>query len=144
MDVIILTFFVSFGIGISRAEIGAYENAWRVSLVVILFSQAVSTVLFPQFSKWDSEGALHKIESAIPRALLPSLLLVIPAFVGTTVLSKDILSILFGEEFVVAWVALIILTGERYSSLYMFSLVALLQLLIGLIWPPMPQSLQYR
>jgi len=54
-----------------------------------------------------------KIESSISTALLPSLLVVIPGFVGTLILSRDLLRILFGQEFTVAWIALIILTAGK-------------------------------
>lgn len=113
MDVAILSAFVAAGIASSRSEIGAYENAWRLSLLVILFSNAIATTMFPQISRWDAEDAIDRVEELLPKAILPSILFVMPAFVGMTVLSRDILSILFGPEFTVAWLALIILTGEK-------------------------------
>lgn len=113
MDVAILTLFVSLGIAGTRAQIGAYENAWRVSLVVMMISKALAMTLFPQISRWDAENATDRIESIIPTALLPSLLVVIPAFIGTLILSKDILRVLFKPEFTVAWLVLIILMGEK-------------------------------
>ncbi|MFD1633362.1 flippase [Haloplanus ruber] len=112
-DVGILTLFVVWGIGVTRADIGAYENAWRLSLVTMLFGKSIATALFPQISRWDADDATDRIESAIPTALLPSLLLVIPAFVGTLILSKDLLRILFGPEFTVAWLALIVLAAGK-------------------------------
>lgn len=115
MDVAMLSVFVSVSAGtvITRGNIGAYENAWRLSLVVMLLSQSIATTLFPQVSQWNSEGAMSKIEGVIPTALLPALLFVIPAFAGTAVLSGDLLRILFGPEFTVAWLVLIILAGEK-------------------------------
>lgn len=113
MDVLILTLFVTLGIASTRGEIGAYENAWRISLVVLMVSQAIATTIFPQVSRWDAEGATEQIESIIPTALFPALLVVMPAFVGTVVLAKDILRVLFTPEFTVAWLALIILMGEK-------------------------------
>ncbi|EMA13887.1 flippase [Haloarcula marismortui] len=115
MDVAMLSVFVSISAGavITRGDIGAYENAWRLSLVVMLLSQSIATALFPQVSKWNAEGAMTKIEEIIPTALLPALLFVIPAFAGTAVLSKDLLRILFSPEFTVAWLVLIILAGEK-------------------------------
>jgi O-antigen/teichoic acid export membrane protein len=113
MDILILTSFVSVGIGVTRGDIGAYENAWRLSLVVMLLGKSVATVLFPQISEWDTKNNIKKIESSISTALLPSLLVVIPGFVGTLILSRDLLRILFGQEFTVAWIALIILTAGK-------------------------------
>ena len=113
MDVAILSAFVAAGITATRAEIGAYENAWRLTMVATMLSQAISTALFPQISQWNVDDLTDKIENAISIALLPSVLFVIPVFVGTTVLAKDLLRILFGEEFTVAWLVLIILMGEK-------------------------------
>lgn len=113
MDVAILTVFVAAGITETRASIGAYENAWRVSLVVVILSRSLATTLFPQVSRWDVEDATDRIESVIPSAILPGILITIPAFVGTAVLSKDILRILFGPEFTLAWIVLIVLMGEK-------------------------------
>lgn len=113
MDVAMLTLFVTLGIASTRSEIGAYENAWRLSLFIIIFSQAISTVIFPQISRWDAEEAIDRIEATIPKALFPALLIVVPAFIGTVVLAKAILRLLFGPEFVVAWLVLIILVGEK-------------------------------
>ncbi|MFB6185687.1 MAG: polysaccharide biosynthesis C-terminal domain-containing protein, partial [Halobacteriaceae archaeon] len=113
IDVAILTLFVAVGIVGTRADIGAYENAWRVSTVVMLFSQAIAQTIFPQFSRWNAEDSASQIESVVPKIIRASLLIVIPAFVGTLVLSKDILRVLFGPEFVSAWLALIILTADK-------------------------------
>jgi O-antigen/teichoic acid export membrane protein len=113
VDVAILTLFVALEITSSRANIGAYESAWRLSLIVVMLGQSIGTVIFPQFSRWDAEDTTHRIENAIPKALLPSLLISIPAFFGVLMLSDSLLRILFGSEFTVASLALVILTGEK-------------------------------
>jgi O-antigen/teichoic acid export membrane protein len=113
MDVALLTAFVSLGITATRAGVGAYENAWRVSLIVLLLSQSIATTIFPQISNWDAEDATDRIEAVIPTSLLPASLLIIPALAGTIVLSKDILRVLFGPEFTVAWLVLIVLMAEK-------------------------------
>lgn len=113
MDVLVLTLFVTMGIRVARGDIGAYENAWRLSLIVMLAAKAIATVLFPQMSEWDTQGARNKIESTLPTAVFASLLLVIPGFVGIFILSNDLLRILFGSEFTVAGLALIILAGGK-------------------------------
>lgn len=113
MDVLILTAFITIGSSVTRSDIGAYENAWRLSLVIMIPAKSIATVLFPQISEWDKQDATDKIESAIPATLFPSLLIVIPGFVGTLILSKDLLRVLFGPEFTVAWLALIILVAGK-------------------------------
>ncbi|EMA70021.1 membrane protein involved in the export of O-antigen and teichoic acid [Halorubrum kocurii JCM 14978] len=119
IDILILTLFLTEVGNITRGEIGAYENAWRLSLLALMISRSIETTIFPQFSQWDAEGATDRIEEVIPKAALPSLLVVIPAFAGTIVLSKDLLRVLFGSEFTVAWLVLIIFSGEKViQSLY--------------------------
>lgn len=111
IDVAILSFFVVGSNFLTRGDIGAYENAWRLSLIAVMASRAISTAVFPQFSRWDAEGARDQIEDLIPKAALPSLLIVIPSFVGTAILSRELLTILFGSEFAVASLSLIILSA---------------------------------
>lgn len=113
IDVAILTFFVVRTSSVVRGDIGAYENAWRLSLVVLVVSRSIGATVFPQFSRWSAENTTDRIEEMIPTVALPSLLVVIPGFVGITILSKDLLRILYGPEFTVAWLALIILAAEK-------------------------------
>jgi len=113
MDVAILSAFVALGIASTRSAIGAYENAWRVSMMVMLIPSSVAMSLFPQVSRWEAEDATDRIELVISKALLPGLLVVFPAFAGVIILSEDIMAILFGSEFVIASLALVILTFEK-------------------------------
>lgn len=103
LDILIIGFFLS------HASVGAYEIAWRVSAPVILLSQSISTTVFPQISAWDSEGANKAIERTFSRVLTPSLLLIFPAVFGTAVLSREILTLIFGNEYGTAWLVLIVL-----------------------------------
>jgi O-antigen/teichoic acid export membrane protein len=107
MDILII------GIFLTQAHVGAYEVAWKITMVVMLLSNAISTTLFPHISQWDHQDAHSGIETLIPKSIFPPLLIVIPIFFGTLVLSQEILRILFGAEFVFAWLVLIILTGEK-------------------------------
>lgn len=114
MDVLILSAFVSFEIAVTRGEIGAYENAWRVSLLVTFVSRSIAQVLFPQISQWNAQSDTDKIEQVLSKAIIPGLLVVFPAIVGTFVFSEEILRYLFGPEFAVAAPALIVLVGLRF------------------------------
>lgn len=106
-DVAIIGFFLT------HTEVGAYEVAWRVSGPVLLLSTAISTTIFPQISRWDSEGAKDRIEKLIRDVLTPSLFLIVPSFVGVLLLSRQILGIVFGGEFEIAWLVLIILMADK-------------------------------
>lgn len=101
------------GLFLTQEHVGAYEISWRVTMVVMLFSSAIATTIFPQVSRWDAKETMEQIENLIPIAITYSMLIVVPAFFGTLVLSRDILSLVFDVELDLAWLALIILMGEK-------------------------------
>ncbi|GGC48688.1 polysaccharide biosynthesis protein [Haloferax sulfurifontis] len=110
MDVAII------GLFLTQAHVGAYEVAWRITTVVILLSRSIATAVFPQFSEWSGEGAKNRIKDVIPQVLTPSLILVIPSFFGTVLFSKEILGLVFGVEYEIAWLALIILMFDQVTE----------------------------
>lgn len=107
MDVAII------GLFLTQADVGAYEVAWRVTAITMLFSNAIAATVFPQISQWDAENETNRIKSVIRNSITPSLLLTIPAFFGVLVLSRNILGLIFGPEFTAASIVLIILMGEK-------------------------------
>lgn len=107
MDVAILGLFVA------QSAIGAYEIAWRVTMLPFMVGATVSRTLFPQISSWDAADARERIESILPNALIPTAAVTIPAFVGTLFVGEPILRYLFGTEYTVAAVAMIVLMAEK-------------------------------
>lgn len=107
MDIVIIGFFLT------QSEVGIYEMAWRVTAVLTLFSTSIATTIFPQVSQWDAEDATAHIETLLPKAIVPPLFFVIPAFFGILLFSHDILGLLFGAEYTAGWLVLIILTFEK-------------------------------
>ncbi|WP_136592344.1 flippase [Salinigranum halophilum] len=110
MDVAII------GLFLTQADVGAYEVAWRVAAVTILFSRAISATMFPQISAWDSSGVQENIERVLPKLITPSLLLVIPAFFGTLLYSNEILGFVFGGEYTIAAIPLMILMLDKITE----------------------------
>jgi O-antigen/teichoic acid export membrane protein len=101
------------GLLLTQSAVGAYEAAWRVSVIVMLFSGAIETTILPQISDWDSEGAQAQIENVLPNAITASLFFVIPAFFGVLVLSRELLYYIFTPAYATAWPVLIILLGGK-------------------------------
>lgn len=97
------------GVFLTSAAVGAYEIAWRILVPIFILSRAVSLAVFPQISAWDADGSQDRIKQIFPKALTPSVMLIIPAFFGALLLSNEILVILFGEDFGAARLALPIL-----------------------------------
>jgi len=100
---------------LGQAPAGAYEVAWRVSKFSIIIASSVGNVIFPKVSKLDSENTTRGIRSAIKDGFALGLLVPIPALFGILIFSQDILSLLFGSEFTMAWQALIVLAVGRVS-----------------------------
>lgn len=107
MDVAILGLFVA------QSSIGAYEIAWRVTMLPFLVGATVSRTLFPQISSWDANDARSRIESILPNAIIPTAAVTIPALVGTVLVGEEILRYLFTPEYTIAAVALVVLMAEK-------------------------------
>lgn len=88
---------------------GIYEVAWQVGAPVLLVSTALGETIFPQISAWHSSGGLQRVEKLVSLSILPSLFFVIPASFGVVVLAEDILSVVYGTEFVAGALALTII-----------------------------------
>ncbi|MDL5361200.1 oligosaccharide flippase family protein [Halalkalicoccus sp. NIPERK01] len=107
MDVAIIGLFLTY------ADVGAYEVAWEVTLLVLLVSKTLSITLFPQMSQWSSEAAVSRIEAVVPEAIGVALFLSIPAFVGVFVLNYEVLATIFGSEYTIAAGVLVVLMVEK-------------------------------
>lgn len=101
------------GLFLTQAHVGAYEIAWRVTMIPLLLSRAIATSIFPEISRLDAEDATSRIESVIRQTVTPSLLLAVPAFFGVIVFAREILEIGFGPEFTIASTVFIILASEK-------------------------------
>lgn len=93
VDTLVLGFLVS------KAVVGAYEVAWRVSLLFVLAPQALRSILFGAISSRASEDAMAEAERVLRRGLSFAAGLAIPGVVGATLLGRDILA-LYGQSVV--------------------------------------------
>lgn len=104
------------GLFLTQAAAGVYEIAWRISESIVILSYAIATTVLPQISSWHAQGLTDRIGDLISRAIVPSLVFVIPAFGGAIILSTEILLLLFGSEYVAASLVLVILSGEKIGQ----------------------------
>jgi len=104
---------VIIGFVLSQAAVGAYEIAWKVAGITMIFGGALRTSIFPQISKWYENGEMQNIEDLLSRTVAPSLYFVIPAFFGSLVLSQEILGTVFGTKFTEAWAVLIVFMVQK-------------------------------
>lgn len=101
------------GVFLNPAAVAAYEVAWRVGNVFLILIQSISQTVFPQMSSWNEKNDIDQLEKLIPQAITPALLITIPATAGAWFLSGDILTIIFGEEYTMASVALVIIIAAK-------------------------------
>lgn len=101
------------GLLLSQAAVSPYEIAWRISGVTVLLGSALTTTIYPQMSEWHSKGMTDRIESLIQKTMTPALFFVIPSFFGIMLFSREILTIVFSEQYSSAWLVLIILAFEN-------------------------------
>jgi len=102
---------IGFFLGSTAAAV--YGVCWSLSVMVLLFSQAISTALFPQISLFHSENNRSGIRKALAFSLSYSPLLAIPAFFGVIVIGGSFLSTIYGTDFSSGALALIILMAAR-------------------------------
>ena len=101
MDIAIIGFLLT------SSAVGAYEVAWRVASLPLLFSSAIAMSVFPEMSSIENHP--EQIGEMLSSTFVPALVLVIPSFFGLGALSHEILTIFFGPDFSVAWGALILI-----------------------------------
>lgn len=103
VDIIVLGFFVQTGL------IGVYSVAWSLSKFLDIFSSAISTTLFPEMSEIATQNDPEAIAGLVEDALAFGGLIIVPGFIGGTVLADRIMNI-YGDGFVVGEVILPLLT----------------------------------
>jgi O-antigen/teichoic acid export membrane protein len=101
-DIIVLGFFVSSSL------IGIYSVAWNIAQVLILFSGAVTSALFPEISELSAKRNPQAAAGIIEQSLIYGGLFLIPGVFGGGLLGERILRI-YGSEFTQGTTVLFIL-----------------------------------
>ncbi|WP_158599390.1 polysaccharide biosynthesis C-terminal domain-containing protein [Halobellus sp. Atlit-38R] len=117
-DVILLGFFIS------QEAVGAYEVAWKVAAVSLLLSQAIRSAIFPSANQWGAENDFVRLEELIERTFVPSLYLVIPAFIGGIILGDEILDLWFAVQYPLIYLVIIGLLFEKLQRAILLPLIA--------------------
>ncbi|MFQ3474867.1 oligosaccharide flippase family protein [Halonotius sp. F2-221B] len=111
MDVIVLQLFVSSSL------VGVYGVSWRLASALILVSNAVSAVIFPEVSDLSVDGNDDNVRDLLNEAMFFAGIFVIPGFFGVLAIGDRILRI-YGGEFVEGVVILLILILARAVNVY--------------------------
>ncbi len=113
---------VIIGLFLTQQHAGIYGVAWGLSAVFLLLSQAISSSIYPKISDFSSGNRKQEIAGIFSESLVYSPLLVIPAFFGTLVISKNLLGAIYGKDFEAGYLVLVILMLARvFQSMQMIS-----------------------
>lgn len=93
----------------SEAEVGAYNSAYRIAMVLGLPMIALQAVVASRISKAHAEGRLSDVRAIGRWVSLRATMIVGPMCIGLFVGRQPLLA-MFGESFVVASTALIVMT----------------------------------
>lgn len=116
------------GLFVTTSTVGVYEIAWRASALFILLPASLATTVFPTVSRHASNGETEPIQRIITRTLSFAAALAIPGAVGALVLGPEVLG-LYGPEFVVGGLFLIVLSIARIAEAYERILIDILNAL---------------
>lgn len=100
----------------TKAAVGVYEAAWKVSVVVMLASASIGAALAPNVSRWHAEGEFEKIRAAFSEAVTFSLVLVVPATVGVAVVGDEFMRVVYRFERG-GTVMLVLVAGMAFQAL---------------------------
>jgi len=104
---------LAIGYFLGSTEAAIFGVCWSISVMVLLFSQAISNALFPHISNLSSREQMNNIQNTLKSAISYSPLLALPAFLGVTALGGNFLSLVYGPEFFAGALVLIILMAAR-------------------------------
>jgi len=114
----------------SDVMIGNFKAAINFSVLLSFFSVPISIVLFPVFAKLDSQKEPKLLKTVFTSSVKYTAMLLVPATAAVMVLSKPMVSTLFGEQWVHAPFFLTLqVIGNLFSGLGNLSMG---RLLIGL------------
>lgn len=111
----------------STSSIGNYGVASTFMVLVAFITFPVGNVLFPAFSKMSGLKARKDLEVAFRASVKYVSLLVLPVTVGVMALSQHLIGVLFGGEYSLAPLFLVLLSvGSLYCGLGSLSMGSLL------------------
>jgi O-antigen/teichoic acid export membrane protein len=109
---------ILIGYYLSNADVGVYRIAYQITGAALFICTAVNTALFPRMSRWNTDGDLLSISSALTRAISLSLLLAVPLVTGGIILSDKLLYYLYGADFVSGSPTLVVLLIMQIATVF--------------------------
>jgi O-antigen/teichoic acid export membrane protein len=112
----------------SDSEVGVYRVVAQCSIFVMFGLQALNTVVAPHFARVFEERDLARLQHLAVTSARVGLLVAIPIGAAFLFWGGSILSILFGDEYVSGYLALVILMSGRILNAALGQVGLLLQM----------------
>ncbi len=111
----------------SDIMIGNFQVATNFAILLTFFTIPISTVLFPAFAKLDPQNEPQLLKTVFTSSVKYTTMLLVPATAAIMVLSKSMVSTLFGEQWIHApFFLTLYVIGNLFSGFGNLSMVNLL------------------
>ena len=112
------TGIIMLGIFRPEAEVGYYAVAVKLATLTLFFSQAVSTMAGPKFSELYHSDKMDELFYVAKKSAKLTFWTTTPILLGFIILGKPILYLVFGPEFAMAYLPLVMLVlGQFVNSI---------------------------
>ena len=89
------------------SEVGYYSAGQRIAQIIFMVPALFSTALFPSFSKFAADK--ERFKAAIEKSLVMLLMIGIPMAIGGALLAKDIMYLVYGDQYLAGSLAFAIM-----------------------------------
>ena len=111
---------ICLGILLNPEEVGIYSAASPTSRIILAFSAGLYAILLPSIAEVNAKGSFDKVKGITVDSLKFSLVVLIPVAAISIVFSKEIITLLFGSNYVGAVRAFeLLVVGIVFLAIFM-------------------------
>ena len=107
---------IMLGMFRSEAEVGYYAIAVRLASFTTFILQSINSIAAPKFSELFYSGNIEELFYVAKKSTKLIFWTTMPIFIGFVIFGKSLLRILFGHEFAVAYIALVLLLLGKFVN----------------------------
>lgn len=89
------------------SDVGYYSAGQRIAQIIFMVPALLSTALFPSFAKFAADK--ERFANALERSILMLLMIGIPMAIGGALLAKDIMYLIYGDQYLAGSLAFAIM-----------------------------------
>lgn len=91
----------------TMTDVGYYSAGQRIAQIIFMIPALLSTALFPSFAKFAADK--ERLGKAIEKSILMLLMVAIPMAIGGALLAKDIMYLVYGDQYLAGSLAFAIM-----------------------------------